>query len=123
MEEKLSEKEKKVIGLLTELGMPRPPAKIITFLSINKNNTVDSMAIEQNLQLRQPEVSTAMKSMRKNGWVKKRDEKNVKGKGRPRHFYSLKKPFRAIIKEFKDIKLGEMFEVNQRIEKLEKLVG
>lgn len=90
----LSTFDNEVIESLKHLGISRNLATTITYL---KNvPEASSQEIEMSTGLRQPEVSVAMREMRKNGWIKE-NSKNVTGKGRPTKIYKLAIPIDAII--------------------------
>ena len=79
MVEELTEKDEKIINLLTEAGLNKNIARVIVYLS--KTEEAISRDIERSANLRQPEVSLAMKELKELGWVKERELKK-KGKGR-----------------------------------------
>ena len=81
---RLDQNDTRVVQLLSDLGMPKNLAKILMYLShVEECYSAD---IEHGTNLRQPELSNAMRELRRIGLVKKRECKK-KGKGRPRHFY------------------------------------
>jgi len=57
---------------------------------------VTSNELELGTNLRQPEVSIAMKHLNEYDWINEREEKKP-GKGRPYKIYSLKVGFNDII--------------------------
>ncbi len=98
--------------LLQRAGLPRNVARTLVFMKSREE--VKSIDIEKNTELRQPEVSIAMKYLRERGWIKKRDIKK-EGKGRPIHGYKLAKPFSKIIEEIER-------EIRREIGEKEKLI-
>ena len=62
-----SEKEEEFANLLIDIGMKRNVAKVLVFLIYAKEAT--SRSIERGIDLRQPEVSLAIKYMAGQGWV------------------------------------------------------
>jgi predicted transcriptional regulator len=70
--------------------------------------------------LRQPEVSIAMREIRKLDWVSERDEKNP-GKGRPYRIYKLNKSLAEIIEYLEGEKAKESEMVMKHIERLKAL--
>ena len=70
--------------------------------------------------LRQPEVSIAMRTMRQNNWVTERDVK-AEGKGRPMKVYKLKMPIEKIVQQYEDEKNKEAAETRQAIQRLKEL--
>ncbi|NPA75136.1 MAG: ArsR family transcriptional regulator [Euryarchaeota archaeon] len=96
MKDGFTKEDEKLSELLQRAGLPRNVARTLVFM--RKRDEVKSIEIEKNTDLRQPEVSIAMKYLREKGWVKKRDIKK-EGKGRPIHGYKLSKPFSKIVEE------------------------
>src|SRR5512136_756501 len=81
-------------SILMKVGLKRNVAKVLTYLAGVDEAT--SREIEMGSDLRQPEVSIAMREIRKLDWVSERDEKNP-GKGRPYRIYKLNKSLPEII--------------------------
>jgi len=117
----LNEKDEKAIQLLVELGVPRNVAR--TLLYISGAVECHSAEIEHGAELRQPEVSIAIKKMKERGWVEEHHVKRKKGKGRPIHIYKLSKPLTEIVEEIKRDKMKEMKEIEKNISKLEKILS
>ncbi len=120
MVEELSEKDEKIVKLLAETGLNKNIAKVIVFLS--KVGEAISRDIERAANLRQPEVSLAMKELKEWGWVKERELKK-KGKGRPLKSYKLTMDLKEIAKELIEKKREEIKRIEKDLEELEKLVG
>ena len=97
-----TEKEEEFVNLLIEIGTKKNVAQLLVFLVNTPEAT--SHEIERGTDLRQPEISIAMKYMSDQGWIKERDNPS-EGKGRPMKRYSLgisiKAIFSAIEKEKK----------------------
>jgi predicted transcriptional regulator len=89
-----SEKEEEFASLLMDIGTKRNVAKVLVFLIYTKEAT--SRAIERGIDLRQPEVSLAIKYMAGQGWVKSDEIPSAK-KGRPNKKYSLAIPVKDIM--------------------------
>ncbi|WP_209678820.1 transcriptional regulator protein [Methanohalophilus levihalophilus] len=86
-----------IIEAFRDLGVSRNLATTIAYLkSVNEASSLD---IEMNTGLRQPEVSVAMRAMRKNNWIEESNKK-VSGKGRPTKIYSLSIPVDKIVAHF-----------------------
>ncbi len=120
MVEELTEKDEKIVTLLSETGLNRNIAKVIVFLS--KAGEAVSREIERAANLRQPEVSLAMKDLKEWGWVKERELKK-KGKGRPLKSYKLTRDLKEIVSELIEKKREEITKIEKDLEELEKLVG
>ena len=72
--------------------------------------------------LRQPEVSIAMRTLRQNNWA---NERNIKaeGKGRPTKIYTLSVPVEEIIKHYEDVKNSESIQAMESIQKLREMIA
>jgi len=120
MVEELTEKDERIVGLLTEAGLNKNIAKVIIFLS--KSGEAISRDIERAANLRQPEVSLAMKELKEWGWVKERELKK-KGKGRPLKSYKLTLDLKEIASELVEKKREEIKKIEKDLKELEELVG
>ena len=120
MVEALSEKEERIVTLLVETGLSRSIAKIIVFLS--RAGEAISRDIERAANLRQPEVSLAMKELKEWGWIKERELKR-RGKGRPLKSYKLTIDLRDIVSELVEKKRKEVEQLSKHLDELERLVG
>jgi predicted transcriptional regulator len=105
-------------SILMKIGIKRNVAKVLTYLACVDEAT--SREIELNSDLRQPEVSIAMRELRKLDWILERDEKNP-GKGRPYRIYKLKKGLYDIIDYLEEKKKKEMEEAMSKIQRLKEL--
>jgi len=112
--------DKKIIHIFTELGMPRNLAK--TLMYISQVDECRSAEIEHGADLRQPEVSVAMRQLQNKGWVQKRHKKK-KGKGRPVHIYKLTSPIDNIVKNFEKEKIKEIDTVKKDLTALKNLIN
>lgn len=105
-------------AILMKIGMKRNVAKVLTYLAGVDEAT--SREIEMGSDLRQPEVSIAMRELRRLNWIAERDEKNP-GKGRPYRIYKLNKSLIEIINYLEDEKKKEAQQVIRQIERLKEL--
>jgi predicted transcriptional regulator len=105
-------------SMLMKVGLKRNVAKVLTYLAGVEEAT--SREIEMGSDLRQPEVSIAMREIRKLDWVSERDEKNP-GKGRPYRIYKLNKSLAEIIEYLETEKTRESEMVMKHIERLKAL--
>ncbi len=105
-------------SILMKIGLKRNVAKVLTYLAGVEEAT--SREIEMGSDLRQPEVSIAMREIRKLDWVSERDEKNP-GKGRPYRIYKLNKGLPEIIEYLEGEKAKESEMIMRQIEKLKSL--
>ena len=115
----LDDKDMEFVETLRSLGVPRNVATLITFLA--NVDEASSREIEMGSDLRQPEVSIAMRTLRDNNWI---EEKEIKreGKGRPMKAYSLQIPIGEIIEFFEAQKRQESAQMLQNISKLKELI-
>ena len=105
-------------SMLMKVGLKRNVAKVLTYLATVDEAT--SREIEMGSDLRQPEVSIAMREIRKLDWVSERDEKNP-GKGRPYRIYKLNKSLPEIIGYLEGEKTKESEKMMKQIERLKAL--
>ena len=116
----LDDKDMEFVETLRSLGVPRNVATLITFLA--NVDEASSREIEMGSDLRQPEVSIAMRTLRDNNWI---EEKEIKreGKGRPMKVYSLKAGIDEVIKHFEEEKLHESAQAMESIQRLKQLIS
>ena len=115
----LTPRDKKIVKVFSELGMPRNLAK--TLMYISQVDECRSAEIEHGANLRQPEVSVAMQLLQDKGWVRRRDLKK-KGKGRPVHIYSLTSSIDNIVKIFEKDKVKEIDSIKKDLSELKTLI-
>jgi predicted transcriptional regulator len=116
----LDDKDMEFVETLRSLDVPRNVATLITFLA--NVEEASSREIEMGSDLRQPEVSIAMRTLRENQWI---EEKEIKreGKGRPMKVYSLRASIDGIIKHFEEEKLHESAQAMESIQRLKQLIS
>jgi predicted transcriptional regulator len=112
------EKEEEIVDALISLGLNRPVAKTLAYLQ--QANEVKSSELEMGTDLRQPEISIAMRDLTERGWINEREEKKP-GKGRPYKIYSLKVGFNDIISQLEKLQKKAVNEMYERIKQLKKL--
>jgi predicted transcriptional regulator len=100
---------------LMGLGLKRNVAKTLTFL--RNGEKVTSRDIEIASDLRQPEVSTAMRELHGLNWVIVKEVKKP-GKGRPFKIYQLDKNINTIIDHLGKQKVMESKTMLDNIQKL-----
>ena len=116
----LDEKDLEFVEALRSLDVPRNVAMLITFLA--NVSEANSREIEMATDLRQPEVSMAMRTLRNNNWVEEREVK-TEGKGRPMKIYTLSVPIEEIIKHYEDMKNSETARTMQAIQRLKEITA
>ena len=116
----LDDKDMEFVETLRSLDVPRNVATLITFLA--NVDEASSREIEMGSDLRQPEVSIAMRTLRENNWI---EEKEIKreGKGRPMKVYALRATINDIRKHFEEEKLHESAQAMESIQRLKQLIS
>jgi predicted transcriptional regulator len=114
----LNEKDEEIVDALDYLGMSRRVARVLAYLQ--QVNEVKSSELEMGTNLRQPEVSMAMRQLNERGWINDREEKKP-GKGRPYKIYSLKVGFNDIIAQLEKQQRKAVDEAQARIKRLKEL--
>ena len=114
----LDDDDREFVEVLRGLGIPRNVASMITYLANVEEAT--SREIEIGSNLRQPEVSIAMRTLRNNDWVEEREIKKD-GKGRPMKVYRLTISLEEIIRHFEEEKKRESTRVMENIDRLKDL--
>jgi len=110
-----TEKEEEFANLLIEIGTKRNVAKVLVFLTNTPEAT--SRAIECGTDLRQPEISIAMRYLMEQGWTKSRESK-AESKGRPFKIYELAKTITDIMDS---IEKEREREANHQLQLIQKL--
>ena len=113
----LDEKNEEIADALNSLGMSRNIARILSY--VHDSNEATSIELERGTELRQPEVSIAMKEIKERDWINEREEKKP-GKGRPNKVYSLKVGFNKIISQLERQQRKAADEMRSKIERLRK---
>ncbi len=116
----MDSKDERIVELLADAGLNKNIARVIVYLS--KVGEAVSREIEREANLRQPEVSLAMKELKNLGWIKEREIKK-KGKGRPLKSYKLSLDIKDIVRNLVEKKREELRKLERNLEELEKLVG
>ena len=101
----LTEREEAFVSTLTQLGMRPKTAVLLVFLAGRPEAT--SREIERGTDLRQPEVSLALKDLFDRGWVSHCDNL-VEHQGRPQKVYALALPLPGILEAFQAEKQAEV---------------
>jgi predicted transcriptional regulator len=99
-----TEKEEEFVNLLIEIGTRKTIAKLLVYLANTPEAT--SREIERGTDMRQPEVSMAIKDLVQLGWIKDRLIPSDK-KGRKVRNFSLAVPFKEIITSIERQKKSE----------------
>lgn len=116
----LDERDLEFIEALRKLKVTRNVATLITYLA--NANEATSREIEIGTNLRQPEVSIAMRALRQNKWVEEREIK-AEGKGRPMKVYKLGVPLESIINHHEEESKQESAQAMMSIQRLKELTA
>jgi len=114
----LDKADEEFADTLIELGLKRNVAKVLTYLKNVKD--VTSRDLEMGSDLRQPEVSIAMRELEELGWIGEREEKKP-GKGRPYKIYKLETNIESIIEHLEAQKKKESQAMMASIKRLKEL--
>jgi predicted transcriptional regulator len=114
----LDEKDMEFIEALRNLRVPRNVAALITYLA--GTNEATSREIEMGTNLRQPEVSIGMRTLRQNNWIEQRNIK-ADGKGRPMIVYKLSVPLNSIVNHYEEESKRESTRAMESIQRLKEL--
>ena len=109
------EKDLEFVQGLQSMGLKRTVASVITFLK--DQNERYFREIEKATRLSQPEISRAMQTLRKRGWLTEHDIEN-KGKGRPLKIYALRATIDEIINYYEAEKSRESARTSEAIQRL-----
>ncbi len=110
-----TDEEEEFANLLIEIGTRKNIAKVLVFLA--NTPEASSHEIERGIDLRQPEVSMAMRSLSEKGWIRSR-EVSAETLGRPTKIYTLARPITEIMNS---IETEKKEEANQQLALIRKL--
>jgi predicted transcriptional regulator len=113
-------KEEEFAKLLTDIGLKRNVAKVLVYLANTSEAT--SRDIERGTDLRQPEVSIAMRTLKEHKWIESRESK-AESKGRPVKIYQLSKPIENIIDTIEKEKRKEVETQLELIQKVREYIS
>jgi predicted transcriptional regulator len=117
---RFDEKDIEVVETLRSLGVPRKVSNMLAYLANVQEAT--SREIERGSDLRQPEVSIALRTLRKNNWIEERIGKSD-GTGRPMKVYKLSTPIEDILHHYEQEKMSEANQAMQSIQRLKNLLS
>ncbi|HRR87774.1 MAG TPA: helix-turn-helix domain-containing protein [Methanoculleus sp.] len=108
-------RDEEVAELLTDIGIKRNVARVLVFLTNNGEAT--SREIERGTDLRQPEVSIAMRYLKECNWIDVRESKS-ESKGRPVKIYNLSRSISEIVDTIENEK---MIEARHQLDLIQKM--
>ena len=114
----LDEKDIEFVDLLVKQGLKQNTAKALTLLKGVPAATAKELEI--GTDMRQPEVSVAIRELNQHGWIHEAEQKR-QGKGRPYKIYTLKVDVAAIVEELEELKRLESKETLESIMRLKEL--
>jgi len=107
------------IDAFISVGMRPHEAKVLAYLLENRHG--HSRDMERTMDMRQPEVCSALSALQKQGWVKKKgEERSIRG--RPVYNYILsKKPdaILSVLEENAQTEITRYEKIKQRIKEVE----
>lgn len=116
---RFDEKDIEIVETLRSLGVPRKVSNMLAYLANVEEAT--SREIERGSDLRQPEVSIALRTLRQNNWIEERVGKSD-GTGRPMKVYRLSMPIKEILHYYEQEKMSEANKVMASIQRLKCLL-
>ncbi len=114
-----SEINEEMTGIMRIMGLKSNEARVLVFLM--RGAEVTSRDIERNTDLRQPEVSIAITSLMKKGWVQI-SSLLTENKGRPVKVYSLVYPPDEIIDQIERSIEGDYSHQIELLERVRTLI-
>ncbi len=114
----LSEKELATADLLKRAGMQSVVAKVVVVLA--RGDEIVSVKIEGLTELRQPEVSIAMRELVRKKWAKRRSIRKP-GKGRPLNGYVLCVKLADIVAELDSAQKKKAQEMEHTMSRLRRI--
>ena len=116
----MARKNPEIIYALIKAGIPKNAAKCLVVVVQSKK--VKSQELEKATSLRQPEVSIAIRYLRKRGWIST-DSQKKKGKGRPIHIYKLAKPVTKIAQDINKKQEATIKDIQKNIAIVKNVLG
>jgi|SRR5512136_241092 len=117
---RFDDKDIEVVETLRSLGVPRKVSNMLAYLANGVEAT--SRDIERGSDLRQPEVSIALRTLRKHNWIEEKISRSD-GTGRPMKVYRLKTPIEDILRFYEQEKMQEANKAMESIQRLKELLG
>jgi predicted transcriptional regulator len=114
-----SAREEEIADLLWDIGLMRNSARVLTLMI--KDVDLTSREIERVVDLRQPEVSSAITDLMKKRWIHIVLQ-ITENKGRPMKVYHIAKTLNEILDELMDTLIGSYEQKFQDIERVRNLL-
>ena len=113
-------RDEELARLLMSVGIKKNVSKVLVYLANSEEAT--SRNIERGTDLRQPEVSIAMRHLREYNWVDTRESKS-ESKGRPVKIYKLSCPITEIMDTIEKEKRKEARQQLDLIQKMRECIS
>ena len=94
---KMKNERPQITELLVANGLDKVAARVLACFA-DDDDELTQVDIEMFTRLRQPEVSVAVRELRRRGWIAT-SLRPKEGKGRPLNVYRLAMPMREIVRE------------------------
>jgi predicted transcriptional regulator len=107
------------IEALASTGMPKGIARTLAYLS-SKEEWATSKDIEKATNLRQPEVSIAVRELEERGWVE-RDSLKRESKGRPINIYRMSVKLARVYTSIEEDEKAKILEVEDNLKHIRDL--
>jgi len=114
-----SKGDEEIADIFWDIGVKRNSARVLVLML--RDIDLTSRVIERVVDIRQPEVSIALKDLMSRKWVKEVG-RIVENKGRPVLIYHLGKSLDAILNELKTAIVGDYEKKLQEIEQIRELL-
>jgi predicted transcriptional regulator len=115
-----TEEEEELTNILVDIGIKKNCARILVFFK--KTPNASSHDIERGTDMRQSEVSVAMRYLMNKGWIRSR-ENSANSNGRLIKIYELAKPYNEIMDSIENEKKNEVSSQLALVQKLQEYVG
>lgn len=116
----MGDPEHEICRILHSLGLSNVSSRALACLS--KMNEMDTRGLEIAANIRQPEVSAAMRILHDSNWIAEREVKKDTGKGRPMKYYKLSTTMEEIINTIEAAKRDDFKNTITDVELLRELV-
>lgn len=108
----------KGLQALIRSGISRSAAKVLLYIAME--GSVQSIDIESDVCLGQSGVSSAIRELNQYGWLQI-TAISSQTKGRPRHIYSLSKPFNEIVDDVERMEENRILSIRSGLEDLRRM--
>ncbi|HIG02876.1 MAG TPA: hypothetical protein EYQ53_00615 [Candidatus Poseidoniales archaeon] len=107
-----------LISLLKQLGLNHPTANVL--ICLHHHDNLDSVSIQNICNLRQPEVSIAIKELKSINAIKIMPQQ-LRSRGRPKHIYSLNGSLEEVLQPVIYNAQDKLIQMQQQLEDIGKI--